>query len=198
MNSSSNVTSIDEYSDGDDKILLDQDEVRNTKGKPDSNQNAGVIALEGKGSPDLPLAKGEFVLLDVSQGWRDLGLFAKLARHKGRLIVTNRRALVFVKKTRDYDVEQMRISHAGYIKMGHRLGMKQLITALTLLFSGIAIAPQSMAVGVGISVFALLMLFMSRTQSISILGSGGKLHFDTRSVSHMELAKVLTVLNGAS
>ncbi|ASJ72239.1 hypothetical protein [Granulosicoccus antarcticus] len=195
MNSSANAAAQNAVENL-EEIRLDANEIQKPEVivsiKPD------VIALEGKGSPDLPLAKGEFVLLDVSQGWRDLGLLAKLARHKGRLIVTNRRALVFTKKTRDYEIQQMRLTHAGYLKMGHRLMMLKLLGAITVIVAGIALMPTQAVAGLVVVAFGVIGLFTARRQGISIFGSGGNLVFDTKSVSHMELSKVLTVLNGAA
>lgn len=195
MKSSANVAALSDVENL-EEIRLDADVAQKpeaiTSIKPD------VIALEGKGSPDLPLAKGEFVLLDVSQGWRDLGLFAKLARHKGRLIVTNRRAIVFMKKTRDYEIQQMRLTHAGFLKMGHRLMMLKLLSAISVIIGGIALVPTVPVPGLIVVAFGVLGLFTARRQGISIFGSGGNLLFDTKSVSHMELSKVLTVLNGAA
>ena len=57
-----------------------------------------IIQLEGANTPDIILNKDEVVLMDVSQGFRDLGLAGLLLKHKGRLITTNQRAIYFKKK----------------------------------------------------------------------------------------------------
>jgi len=158
-----------------------------------------VIALEGKSSPDLPLAKGELILLDVSQGWRDLGLVAKICSHKGRLIITNRRAVIFRKKTKDYDIEQLRLTHAGYVSMGHRLHMIKFTSGLFMAVMGVSIMISGQVSAGAVPVLAgVVGMFTARRQGLRILGSGGAMVFDTKSVKHAELAKVLTVINGSA
>jgi len=172
-----------------------------SEAKPESVRSIAPnsIKLEGKSSPDLPLAKGEVILLDVAQGWRDLGLAGSIFRHKGRLIVTNRRAVVFRKKTKDYDIEQLRLTHAGYVGMGFRLEMIKFMTAMVLIVFGVAAMAGGEMAGGGIFVLAgAIGIFTARRQGLRILGSGGKLLFDTKSVPHTELAKVLTVINAGS
>ena len=48
-----------------------------------------VIQLEGASTPDVVLNRNEEHLLDLRQGFRDLGIVGKILSHKGRMIATN-------------------------------------------------------------------------------------------------------------
>lgn len=158
-----------------------------------------TIQLEGSGTPNILLKNGEAVLMDISQGFRDLGLVGLILRHKGRLIVTNQRIIYFKKKTKDYEIEQMNMKHAGYVSMGYNLRFVQLIIGLILAFTAVTLFAQGQgASGVISLIFGLVLLFTARIQGLSVSGSGGKIIFFTQSTPARELSKIITIVSANS
>lgn len=159
------------------------------------------IKLEGTNTPDILLNSNEVVLMDVSQGIRDLGLAGIFLRHKGRLIVTNQRAIFFKKKTKDHEIEQLNINHIGYLKFGHDLNFRQLITGTILIILSTFTLIASLSLG-GIAILLSLILMMtglaisftSRIQGITLSGSGDKIFFASKSVPSTEITKVITIV----
>ncbi len=173
--------------------------VARPSGQPAARAGGGsLIKLEGNSTPNLLLSSDEQVLLDLSQGWRDLGILAKIFGHKGRFIATNKRAIYFKKKTKDYDIRQMRMSHAGSVHMGHSLQFMQFLFGLILIGGGIVsmVAPQGDLIG-GLIMFLIggFMMWTARVQGLTLSGSGDKIVFATKSVPQQELSKILTVIN---
>ena len=161
-------------------------------------QENNVVKLEGSDTPDILLNDGETVLMDVSQGFRDLGLPGLIFRHKGRLITTNQRAIYFKKKTKDYEIEQLNMHHAGYVKMGYSIEFKQFAFGLMLLLSSLWIFAQSIMFGLVLLVLGLAVMLTARVQGLVLSGSGEKIIFASKSIPASEFAKIITIVSANS
>lgn len=155
-----------------------------------------LLVLEGDSTPDLIMRPDEKVLMDLSQGWRDLGLWAKIVGHKGRLIVTNRRVIYFKKKTKDYEIQQLGLSNTGFVTMGYSLQFVRFLIGLFLILGGIGsmIAAELVVGAIGMVIGGLI-VFTSRIQGLRLAGSGGQIVFATKSIPHKELSRILTVVS---
>ncbi len=178
------------------------------------NRPGNVITLEGPATPNLPLNPGESILLDISQGFRDLGLAGLILRHKGRLIVTTHRAIAFKKKTKDFDILQLNMRHAGFISLSHRLNFLPFLGGIGLILLAIfglymtgemALSGYSYGSEAPLPIVSLVMLiagliviFFSKVQALVLSGSGEKIFFRTKSVSADVLARVLTAVSANS
>jgi len=157
-----------------------------------------LIKLEGSDTPDIMLNDGETILMDVSQGFRDLGLSGLIFRHKGRLITTNQRAIYFKKKTKDYEIEQLNMHHAGYVKMGYNLEFKQFMFGFLLVLSSIGVFAQSIILGLLLLIVGLFIIYTSRIQGLVLSGSGAKITFASKSIPASELTKIITIVSANS
>ncbi|MBT5231305.1 MAG: hypothetical protein HOM11_13640 [Methylococcales bacterium] len=157
-----------------------------------------IIQLEGANTPDIILNKDEVVLMDVSQGFRDLGLAGLLLKHKGRLITTNQRAIYFKKKTKDFEIEQMNMHHVGYVRMGYNLNMRQFVSGLTFLAAGIASFAQVFLLGLVLVIIGVAIMYTSRIQGLILSGSGEKIAFATKTIPAEELSKIITIVSANS
>jgi len=157
-----------------------------------------AITLEGNKTPNILLNDNEEVLLDVSQGIRDLGLSGLLFRHKGRLIATNQRAIYFKKKTKDYEIQQMNMKHAGYMKMGYNIEFKQFLSGIAFLFFGIAAFQESIAFGAVLLLIGAVIAYTSRVQGLVLSGSGDNIVFASKSIAAEELSKIITIVSSNS
>ena len=158
-----------------------------------------IIQLEGASTPDVLLNDKEEVLMDISQGFRDLGLAGLILRHKGRLIVTNQRAIYFKKKTKDFEIEQMNIRHAGYVSMGYNLNAKQFVAGLAMAIGSVPLFGQNQGMlAIILLVLGLIIIFTARVQGLSLSGSGEKIVFSTKSVPAKELSKIITIVSANS
>jgi hypothetical protein len=155
--------------------------------------NTNIIKLEGTSTPDILLSENEEVLMDISQGFRDLGLMGMILRHKGRLIVTNKRAVYLKKKTKDFEISQLNMMHSGYVGLGHDFKIRQFIVGISLLLTAIStFVTYGESLGTVILLFSLFVLLTSRVQGLVLSGSGEKIHFVSKSVSKEEMSKILT------
>lgn len=152
------------------------------------------ITLEGNKTPNIILNDGEEVLLDVSQGIRDLGLAGWIFRHKGRLIATNQRAIYFKKKTKDYEIQQMNMRHAGYIKTGYNLQFKQFLSGIVFLLMGIGAMQQIVGLGVALLIIGAVVAYTARIQGLVLSGSGDNIVFASKSIAPEELSKIITIV----
>jgi hypothetical protein len=158
-----------------------------------------VIQLEGSDTPDILLNDKEEVLMDLSQGFRDLGLAGLILRHKGRLIATNQRAIYFKKKTKDYEIEQMNMRHAGYVSMGYNLQSRQFVVGLAVIIGSISLFAQNEAIiAIILLILGLVMIFTARIQGLTLSGSGKNIVFSTKSVPAKELSKIITIVSANS
>jgi hypothetical protein len=178
----------------------DQDKIAEIKKKAAATQpiKQQKIILEGNHTPDLPLNKDEEVLMDVSQGLRDLGLIGKLFGHKGRLIVTNQRSIYFKKKTKDYDIEQMNMHHTGYVKMGYNLNFTLFIMGLSILLMSLGLYQSTVMGGLIVTLIGILVIYFSRRQGLVLSGSGSKIVFVSTSIPAAELSKIITICSANS
>jgi len=161
--------------------------------------NDNIVQLEGSNTPDLFLNEGEEVLMDLSQGFRDLGLSGFLFRHKGRLIVTNQRAIYFKKKTKDYRIEQLNIRHAGYVSMGYNLKLRQLVLGLVMAIGSVPLFGQNqLTPAIILLILGLIVIFTARIQGLTLSGSDETIVFSTKSVSAKELSKIITIVSANS
>lgn len=160
--------------------------------------DSNVIKLEGSDTPDILLNDEETVLMDVSQGVRDLGLVGLIFKHKGRLVTTNQRAIYFKKKTKDYEIQQLNMHHAGYVKMGYNIDAKQFVFGLMLLLGSFGIFPETIILGLIMLVAGLLVMYTARVQGLILSGSGEKITFASKSIPASELAKIITIVSANS
>lgn len=158
------------------------------------------IRLEGKGTPDILLNPDEVVLLDLSQGIRDLGLMGSFFRHKGRLIATNQRAVYFRKKTRDFEIKQLNMRHAGFVSVGYNIQARQLVAGLVFIAGSVPLfASGDLAIlGAILALVGLVVVLTARIQGLLLSGSGEKIVFSTKSVPAREISKILTVVSSNS
>ena len=168
-----------------------------------SQNNYNIIALEGEATPDLPLDYGEEVLLDIHQGVRDLGLSGMLLRHKGRLILTNQRTIFYQRKTRDFSIEQINMRHTGAISMIRQKNYTQLGLGLFLIFLPflMTLEPQismSPLITLFFVIAGILLMVLSKVQTLVFSGSGEKILFKSKSVTSDMLSKALTAVNSNS
>ena len=155
-----------------------------------------VITLEGSDTPDIPLHEGEEVLMDISQGFRDLGLMGMIFKHKGRLIATNQKIIYFKKKTKDYEIEQMKMEHAGYVKMGYSVSVVQMIIGVVMLVGSLSfLANGGWFEGLVSLIVSLAIIYTARVQGLKISGSGESIIFSSKSIPSRELSKILTVIS---
>jgi hypothetical protein len=161
-----------------------------------------VIELEGASSPDIHLMDEESVLLDVSQGFRDLGLVGLILRHKGRLIVTTKRIIYFKKKTKDFEIEQLNISHSGYISLGFNFNFKQMLIGALLgalsIFLFVSGNGETIIPGIVALIIGLFIILTARLQCVSFFGSGNKIIFASKAISIEKLAKAITIVSANS
>ena len=168
-----------------------------------SQNNYNIIALEGEATPDLPLDYGEEVLLDIHQGVRDLGLSGMLLQHKGRLILTNQRTIFYQRKTRDFSIEQINMRHTGAISMIRQKNYTQLGLGLFLIFLPflMTLEPQismSPLITLFFVIAGILLVVLSKVQTLVFSGSGEKILFKSKSVTSDMLSKALTAVNSNS
>jgi hypothetical protein len=172
--------------------------------EPETSPRSGnIISLEGVSTPDLPLNSDEVILLDIPQGFWDLGLAGLILRHKGRLIVTNQRSICFRRKTKDFSIEQINMRHTGAISMVRQRNYTQLgLGAFFLLLPIILFAngvPSMGPLATLVSMLAgILLIFLSSMKSLVLSGSGEKIVFNIRQVPSNVLSKVLTAVNANS
>lgn len=157
-------------------------------------QDSNVIELEGSDTPDILLNDGEKVLMDVSQGFRDLGLAGMFLRHKGRLITTNQRAIYFKKKTKDFSIEQMNIRHAGYIKVGYNIDIKQFFIGALLVIVALGVFSATIVLGLVLLALGAAIMFTARVQGLMLSGSGEKIIFASKSIPSGELSKIIAIV----
>ena len=158
-----------------------------------------VIQLEGASTPDVVLNRDEEQLLDLRQGVRDLGIMGMILSHKGRLIATNQRIIYFKKKTKDFEIQQMNIRHAGFVSLGYKLGaIKALCGALIVLVGGRVILEGEFLMGLLLFLLGVITLLLSRQRSLVVSGSGEKIIFASKSINSSELAKVALVISANS
>jgi len=166
------------------------------------NYSYNFITLEGEATPDLPLNHGEQVLLDMHQGVRDLGLAGMLLRHKGRLILTNQRTIFYQRKTRDFSIEQINMRHTGAISMIRQKNYTQLGLGVFSIFLPIYLMSSGLPINTLITlVFVLtgiLLIVLSKVQTLVFSGSGEKILFKSKSVTSDMLSKALTAVNSNS
>ena len=154
-----------------------------------------VITLEGSDTPDIPLHEGEEVLMDVSQGFRDLGIKGMIFKHKGRLIATNQKIVYFKKLTKDYEIEQMKMEHAGYVKMGYNVAAIQMIIGVLMLVGSLGLMGESVFMGLIGLVISVIVIYTARVQGLKISGSGESIDFSSKSIPASELSKILTIIS---
>jgi len=158
-----------------------------------------VIQLEGASTPDVVLNRDEEQLLDLRQGVRDLGIMGMILSHKGRLIATNQRIIYFKKKTKDFEIQQMNISHAGFVSLGYKLGaIAALCGTLIVLAGGAVILQGQFLMGLLLFLLGVVTLLLSRKRSLVVSGSGEKIIFASKSINSSELAKVVLVISANS
>ena len=167
------------------------------------NYSYNFIALEGEATPDLPLNHGEQVLLDMHQGVRDLGLAGMLIRDKGRLILTNQRTIFYQRKTRDFSIEQINMRHTGAISMIRQKNYTQLglgVFSIFLPFSLMASEqlPSNPLITLVFVLAGILLIVLSKVQTLVFSGSGEKILFKSKSVTSDMLSKALTAVNSNS
>ena len=156
-----------------------------------------IIELPGKGTPNIQLQENEELLMDVSQGVRDLGLVPKILGHKGRLIVTNKRAVLLEKKTKDYTVSQLKLSLTSLVRTSHEYMAKQMITGVLLLIAGIFIGVQahSLVVIIVAGLIGLALILTAKRQGLSLSSAAGSIFFASISTPKEELTKILTIVS---
>lgn len=162
-----------------------------------------VIELPGKGTPNLILGENEEVLMDVSQGVRDLGLMGKMMGHKGRLVVTNKRATLIEKKTKDYTVSQIKLALTSLVTTAHELMAVQLIVGIIFVVGGVLLTivmanermggASAIPVVIG-AIIGLFLIFTAKRQGLTLNSSGGSIFFASKSVPKEKLSQILTIV----
>ncbi|MDA7522655.1 hypothetical protein N8577_04170 [Akkermansiaceae bacterium] len=165
-----------------------------------NQQNPNVIELEGASTPDIVLNNDEQFLLNFSQGVRDLGIIGKVLSHTGRLITTNQRIIYFKKKTKDFEIQQMNIGHAGYVSLGYQLRFVSLLIAAFIFLVGLVAIAYAGEIFLGLLLIVIggIILLFARTRSLVISGSGEKIVFDSKSITSSELAQVILAISANS
>lgn len=162
-----------------------------------------VIELPGKGTPNIIMGESEELLMDISQGVRDLGLIPKILGHKGRLIVTNKRAILLEKKTKDYNVSQIKLALTSLVTTAHEFMAKQFIGGLVSIIGGIVLSVimsnnrmggASWIPGIIGVIIGLVMIFTCKRQGLSLNSAGGSIFFASMSVPKEQLSKILTIV----
>ena len=158
-----------------------------------------VIQLEGASTPDVVLNRNEEHLLDLRQGFRDLGIVGKILSHKGRMIATNQRIIYFKKKTKDFEIQQMNIGHAGFVSLGYKLNaIAALLGTFFVLAGGSVILQGEFLMGLLTFLLGVLVFLFSRQRSLVVSGSGEKIIFASKSINSSELAKVALLISANS
>ncbi len=141
--------------------------------------------------PDLDLFPRETIVARYDAGPSELGVFGIVFSHRRRLVLTDRRVIVYDKRWLDSRLESVRISSVGAVVLGVRvqpggatLGVLLALVALVFLLrsgssilhagnpAGAGSLPMDVVYGSALLLIALVVLIEARSRVIGVVAEG--------------------------